>query len=171
MNKFVIVAPKRTGKTTLVNKLLECTNKHVIGFQTRKDDTKINENGLWPLYIFPVGKSLIKEDKYLVGYCGKGKHTVNNDVFNTTGVELISTNNKDDLIIMDEVGFMETNAKILTEKIFEVLNSNNPVLIMLKDKNNVELLEKIKNVNNIELIYMNVSNRDEVFEKIKKHLS
>lgn len=171
MNKFVIVAPKRTGKTTLVNKLLACTSKKVCGYQTSKLLEKTNEDGLCPLYIYPVGKKIIEDDEHCVGIVGRGRHDANNDVFNTTAVKLITASSDDELIIMDEVGFVEANAEVFKQKVFEVLKSKNPVLIMLKNKENVEFLEDIKKASGIELIEMNISNRDEVFERIKNELS
>lgn len=170
MNKYVIVAPRRTGKTTLVNRLIECTSKNVRGFQTARLMNVQDENGLHPLYIFPAGKNIVVDNKHCLGYCGKGVHKVNNDVFNSLGVKLISSDNKDDLIVMDEVGFMEMEATQFKKKIFDVLESKNPVLIMLKDKPGISFLDEIKNRKDIELINMTIENRDEVFELIKDRL-
>ena len=169
MNKIVVVAFKKTGKTTLVNKLLQVTKRDVCGYQTVKVQDNSIKNS--PLYLCPIGEKLIPSEENHVGYCGGGKHEVKLDVFNTKAVALITPKNKETLIIMDEVGFMEQDADIFKNKVFEVLKSPNPVLIMLKDKPNIKFLEDIKKFETIKLIKMNKDNRDEVFEIVKNSLT
>lgn len=171
MNKFVIVAPRKTGKTTLVKNLLENTSKSVCGFQTSRLTNAANEDGLYPLYIYPVLKEMIVDEKHCLGYCGKGKHIVNSDVFNDMAVKLITPSNKDELIIIDELGFMESDAITFKNKVFEILELPNSVLIMCKDKPGIKFLEDIKSSKNVELITMNIQNRDEVFTYIKEKLA
>ena len=170
MNKFVVMAEKQVGKTTLVKKILEKKQTNVCGYFTQRYLELADESGLYPIYIHSINEKPILDDNHIIGLCGNGKHYTNHDVFNSLGVDLITTNNPNDLIILDEVGFLEMNAEKFKNKIFEILSSDNPVLIMLKQRLDIELLRKIKENENIEFIEMNENNRDEICEYLLNKL-
>lgn len=170
MNKYVIEANKNTGKTTLVKKLLKVSNRKTSGFFTIRVPELCDQDGLCPIYICPINEELKVEEKYYLGKCGKGKHISNDELFNTLGVELITTNDPSELIIIDEIGFLETNAEKYKNKVFDILASNNPVLLMIKSKPGVEFLDKIRSLSNINYIKMNENNRNDIFEKLKNEL-
>lgn len=163
MNKFVVMAEKEVGKTTLVNRIIKNKKENICGFYTKRYLDLIDDEGLYPIYIQGINEDPILDDEHLIGKCGNEKHYTNNDVFNDLGVKLITTNNPNDLIIMDEIGFLEMNAEKFKEKVFEVLSSNNPVLLMLKQRLDIDFLSQIKENKNIEFIKMNIDNRDEVY--------
>lgn len=168
MNKYIIEANKHVGKTTLVNKVLETTSKEVIGLKTIKIDELKDQDEMYPIYLFPIKSKPIINDSYCVGRCGKGKHFSNDEVFNTVGVELLTSNSSNQLIIIDELGFLEMKAEKYVDKIIEILNSNNPVLIMMKTKTSPEFLDRLKTIENVEHISMNLSNRNDIQERIIK---
>ena len=163
------MADKGVGKTTLVKKLLENRKNDVCGFLTKRYP-ELAKDDMCPVYISGINEDPVTDDKHLLGTCGGGRHYTNNEVFNELGVELITADNKNSLIIMDELGFLEMNAEKFKEKVFEVLESENPVLIMLKQRLDIEFLKKIKDNPNVEFIRMDVSNRDEICEYILTEL-
>lgn len=161
------MAEKQVGKTTLVKKLLENRKTNVCGFFTSRFPNLIDSQGQCPVYIYGINELPTIDDEHLIGTCGNGKHYTNNEVFNDLGVKLITTYNPNDLIVMDELGFLEMNADKFKEKVFEVLSSDNPVLLMLKQRLDIDFLSKIKENKNIEFIRMNINNRDEVYNYLK----
>ena len=165
------MAEKEVGKTTLVKKLLKNRQGNACGFFTKRYLSLVDEEGQYPIYMYGVNEKPILNNDHLIGTCGNGKHYTNIDVFNSLGVKLITTNNPNDLIIMDEVGFLEMNAETFKNKVREVLISNNPVLIMLKQRLDIEFLKEIKENNNIEFIEMNIDNRNDVYDYVFKKLS
>lgn len=170
MNKFVVMADKEVGKTTLVNKILNQRKTNICGFFTKRYIDLANDEGQYPIYMCEVNSDPILDDKHLVGMCGNGRHYTNDDVFNELGVKLITTNNINDLIIMDEIGFLEMNAEEFKKKVIEVLSSKNPVLLMLKQRLDIEFLTNIKENENVEFIRMNKDNRDEIYEYLASKL-
>ena len=101
MSKFVVMAQKQVGKTTLVNRLIK--NKgNICGFYTKRYLDLVDDEGLYPIYIQGINEEPTLDNDHLIGKCGNGKHYTNNDVFNDLGVKLITTNNPNDLIVMDE---------------------------------------------------------------------
>lgn len=165
MKKFVIMALRHTGKTTLANMVLEKTDRKVCGFSTQKHGELIKE-GLCPVFIAPIGKESVLDDEHCVGLCNCGQHYTNYEVFNTLGVEYLTCEDKDTIIVMDEVGFLEMNAERFKAKIFEVLQSENPVLLMLKERMDIDYLKEIRDYPGVEFIHMTEENREEVFERV-----
>ena len=165
------MADKEVGKTTLVNRIIKNRQGNVCGFFTKRYLSLIDEDGLYPIYMYDINSKPILDNNHLIGTCGNGKHYTNIDVFNNLGVELITTNNPNDLIIMDEVGFLEMNAEKFKNKINEVLSSENPVLIMLKQRLDIDFLKDIKENKNVEFIKMDISNRDDVYNYLNLKLN
>ena len=165
MKNFVVSAYRMVGKTTLAKRLIESTDKKIYGFATSRIKDAKNEHGLSPVYIYPAGGELVMDEKHLVGYCGGGQHYTNAEVFDTLGAEYLKAE-KGGLIIMDEVGFIEADAKIFQEKIFEALDSDIPVVLFLKQRDNIELIDRVRAYPNKEYFEMNEGNREEIFEYI-----
>lgn len=168
MKKYVIMAHRGSGKTTLAERIIKETDKKVYGFFTRKYPDLLTEDGLCPIYIYPAGGSPLFDDAHLIGLGGKGNHYTNTDVFDTIGVSLLDCDDKDGLIIMDEIGFLEMNAEHFKKKVFEVLSGDVPVILMLKAKLRFDFLKEISVFPGVEFIYMDETNRNEIYEKLRK---
>ena len=159
--------------------------KNVCGFFTEKIDFEKDarggdpnnlktpiEPGRFPVFIYPVDNSNplsskpIIDDAHIVGLCGCGQHYTNYEVFDTLGVEYLNAPDPQTLIVLDEVGFMEMGAEKYKEKIFEILRSDNPVLLMLKDRMDVDLIKQIRDFPGITFIEMNEENRDVVTQQV-----
>lgn len=130
------------------------------------------EPGRFPVFIYPIdsndslGSMPIIDDDHIVGLCGCGNHYTNFEVFDTLGVEYLSAPDAETLIVIDEVGFMEMGAEKYKEKIFEILRSDNPVLLMMKDRMDIDLIKQIRDFPSVTFIEMNEDNRDEVTERV-----
>ena len=172
MNKFVVMAPRNVGKTTLVKKVLETTVRKTGGYYTQLyKGSSETEDKHCPVYIAPIGKEIIPDEDHCVSPIIEGRRTVNPEAFDKFGVEYLTVSDKDTLIIMDEVGFLERKAEKFKAKIFEVLASENPVLIMVKERDNIDYINRIKDFPGVTFYHMNEENRDEVFREIIKELS
>ncbi len=168
MKKFVVMAHRGSGKTTLAERIIKECNRPVYGFFTRKYPDRLTEDGLCPIYIFPAGGEPVFDDAHLIGLGGNGNHYTNTDVFDQTGVSLLECDDKNGIIIMDEIGFLEMEAELFKSKVLEVLGGDIPVLLMLKAKMRNEFVRAVRSYPGIEFIYMDETNRDQVYETIKK---
>ncbi len=172
MTNFVVCAHSGVGKSYLANKLIESTKRDVCGFFTRKFPELCDENdGLCPIYIYPAGGSPVFDEDHLIGLGGEGTHYTNVEVFNSVGVDLITSDNPNALIIMDEIGFLEAQAEKFQAKVIECLTGNIPTVVFLKEKMQVEFIKKLSTLAGTEFIYLTESNRDEVFERILSEIS
>jgi ubiquinone/menaquinone biosynthesis C-methylase UbiE/nucleoside-triphosphatase THEP1 len=84
--------------------------------------------------------------------------------FDVYGVKLLEDCFKaySDLIVMDELGFFESNAALFQNKVLEILDSDTPVLGVLKQKD-IPFLNNIRNRNDVTIFVVTHGNRDEVF--------
>jgi len=169
-NKFVVSGYKKSGKTTLVKKILKNSNS-AAGFFTEKFPDRLTKDGLCPIYIYPVFSDPVFDDEHLIGLGGEGTHYTNCEVFDKLGIELITVSDPKTLIVMDEIGFLERDARRFQEKVFEVLNSENPVLIIMKQKMRESFMKSLKSFPGIEYIELSEENQDAVFEYINKRLN
>ena len=170
MKKFVVCGYKESGKTTLIKKVIQNYDKSVVGFYTKKFENRLTEDGLCPIYIYDINSDAVLDDEHLIGLGGEGTHYTNVEVFDNVGVELISTDDKTSLIAIDEIGFLENEAKVFQEKVFEILESENPVVMIIKQRMQFSFLKRLKEFPGIEYIELTLDNRDEVCDHIIKEL-
>lgn len=164
---FVVCGYSKSGKTTLIKRLIQETDKNVYGFFTEKFPDRLTEDGFCPIYIYPIGSDPIFNDENLIGLGGNGNHYTNSDVFDTKAVEYITTDDPNGIIFVDEVGFLEDKADLFQKKVFEVLAGDIPTVVIMKQKMNFDFMQKLKNLPNIEFLELKEDNRDEIFEQIK----
>lgn len=164
-SKHILICGERgVGKSTLVNKLLSHNRRPVFGFITKKMPPK--QNGECDVYIHPVNsESLEYTHENLVGICRNGRIvTINIEAFNTVGVRLLQSP-PEGLLIMDELGFMESNASAFCSGVLSALDGDIPVLAAVKNKE-TPFLRAVREHKNVELHYITTQNRDELCQML-----
>ena len=169
MKNYVISGARHVGKTTMAKKIIANTSKNVYGFMTFKSPEE-QESRLYPVYIGPATAEPKFSEENLVGMCGGKQHYCNIDVFDNLGVELLTTTDPNGLIIMDELGFLESDAKLFQAKVFECLAGEIPTIAFIKKRMQIEFMQKLRDFPGIEYVELSEENRDEIYEKIMKDL-
>ena len=162
------------GKSTIINKFIQSLDKTVNlkGFKT----LEIYNND--KVYGYYIDNKSLRED--LKGKCLEKIDTnciigVKNykkkicipfmDTFNNEGVEILKDSLSADLIIMDELGFLEKNSEDFKKYIYKILDSNTPTLGVIKKKKN-SFLESIINRKDVLILEVTRDNRDYIIEEI-----
>lgn len=95
------------------------------------------------------------------------------EVFDKDGVNLLSESYETDLIIMDELGFMESEAFEFQAKIFELLDGDIPILGAIKPDDS-PFLDKVREHKNVNVLEINGENRNhichDVAQQIQEHI-
>ena len=152
------------GKSTLISRLLEQNTRPVYGFVTKRLEAE--ENGFHPIYIHPAGaKKRIWSEENLVGTCDRKTHNINLAIFNTRGVEYLQAR-PDGVIVMDELGFMESAAEPFVRAVFRALDGDVPVIAAVKARFDVDFLNRVRAHENCELYEITKENREELFQKL-----
>ena len=170
---IVLCAPKKTGKTTLIGRIMQETKAGapsipIYGFQTKRF---AGSDGVNRIYMFPAGHvqttRLPPHTCYLGSTCGRVRD-VCTATFETYGTALIRSARPGGLIIMDEIGHMEKDARLFLQAIFDALDGDIPVLASVRyTDGSIDYLERIKNHPRVQLYMLTEENRDAVYAEIR----
>ena len=164
MKNILICGPPGVGKTTLIKKILENINLRAGGFYTEE----IRENNR------RVGFKIISLDNQegILAHISiknsrrVGRYGVNIYDLENIGVKSLSQALRDDdLIIVDEIGKMETFSDKFKDKVLDCLNSEKFVLATIGIGGD-KFISKIKERKDIVLFTINIENRDRLIDRI-----
>jgi len=164
MKNILICGPPGVGKTTLIKKILENINLRAGGFYTEE----IRENNR------RVGFKIISLDNQegILAHISiknsrrVGRYGVNIYDLENIGVKSLSQALRDDdLIIIDEIGKMETFSDKFKDKVLDCLNSEKFVLATIGIGGD-KFISKIKERKDIVLFTINIENRDRLIDRI-----
>ncbi len=169
---ILICGKRQVGKSMLINRILDDTDRPVYGFLTKASEP--DESGVRHVYMYPAGSSGITgdpekttPDNHIGDTCGKIL-SVNTEVFDRLGVSLIRKADKDGMLIMDELGFMEEDANDFRSAVLTAFDNDIPILAAVKDTDkDCCFLEAVKNHPNAELLMIEKENRDELFRYVR----
>jgi nucleoside-triphosphatase len=89
---------------------------------------------------------------------------VNLDAFDVFGVKLL-TCGQNGLIVMDELGFLESNANRFNHLILELLEGDTPILGVIKTIK-TPFLDQIRANNKVSVIEVTEANRDQLYPEL-----
>lgn len=171
---IVLQGEKGAGKSTLIRKLAQEMQCTAGGFLTR---AVMNwETGYKDIFMYPASFIFDPDDQdtiaringKLCGITQNGVKEVYPEVFDTYGTQLIHSASKKQLIVMDEIGFMEEKAQQFQKAVLSALDENIPVVAAVKAKDiSTPFLEAIRRHENVRLIELNETNRNEVYEHLR----
>lgn len=157
--------PKRTGKSTVIRKTLEILEAEMPlrlgGFFTwngGEEDPHV--------YMRPARAGGADGSCRLASYDSvKGGFEVSNDAFERYGTRILGERAGAGLIIMDELGFLESDARAFIQAVSDVLDGDIPVLGVLR-LGDVEWHKEIKRNPMVTLYDINIENRDDMPQEL-----
>ncbi|MDO5843789.1 MAG: nucleoside-triphosphatase [Methanocorpusculum sp.] len=153
----------QVGKSTIISKVLAETELSLGGFKTVGSNYK--ENGESDIIIYPADKS--PDEGYTAAHRKIRGKEVFPEIFDTRGTEFLSK--PAELIIMDELGFMESDAKIFQSKVLETLNCDISVLGVVRNMR-TPFLDKVRENKNVDVIFVTKENREDIFKDVLKKI-
>ena len=169
MKNLLISGLPRSGKTTLVRRLLEqeVLKNEAGGFFTEE----IREQGErvgFMIQTIPEGRRALLARKDFQSCFRVGSYGVNTKALEDLGCQLIeeSLQNKK-IVIIDEIGKMELLSARFRNVLLEALNSSHKVLATVMERPH-PFADQIKNRIDVKLLSLNRKNFASVFEKSKE---
>ncbi|MBQ6489411.1 MAG: NTP transferase domain-containing protein [Solobacterium sp.] len=163
---IVIEGKKGAGKTTLIDRLISETDRRICGYRTKI--LKTDAEGYRHVYMYPADKSDTTAAQE-IGITRRRIISVNDEVFEDLGVKLLSDVCDDGVIVMDEIGYMETGAECFCRKVIETFDRDIPVIAAIKDtEKEYRYLQLIKEHPKIQLLRLNEDNREEVYQTARR---
>lgn len=167
MKHILIVGPPHIGKSTLLHRLLAHTERPVCGFITK--GLPRDERGFHSIYIHPAARAegeRIYTPENLIGTCDRRSHTRNPAAFETFGLDYLSRLPENGLIVMDELGFMETSSPTFMARVLELLEGDIPILAAVKDRADIDFLTRIRNHPKALAVTLNAENQEVLYEQL-----
>lgn len=150
-----------TGKTTLINKILDKLNCSVGGYLT--DREIINDKKIF------TAKSLLDDtEKYEFAKINmiSGNKEIYEDAFRQGIISILEKSIiKADVIVLDELGFMENNIIQFTSYVHSLLDSDKFVLGVLK-KHDCQFINSIRSRKDVIVVGINKDNRDIILDEL-----
>lgn len=174
LNKFVIIGKSNTGKSAILDKILDDTGYRSIGF--RMDDIKI-DNEFRGYYMH----SILDVDGYhnnlplQTSLFKTGERICISKVYDTFGVQCLKDvmkADKDsfDCIVLDELGRGEIESKEFVKHINKVLDSDKTVFVLMKKVTN-EVTSAIRMRRDLLLYDLDNMSQEEVIRNIEEKLT
>lgn len=169
-NKILLCGERGVGKSTIIERFLKESGIEARGFRTVSDNNCHLDR--WKLYMFDaMDQKQEFKPEVMVAQCSEtGWWSPNTHIFDTIGVKLLTFESRPDLIVMDEIGFMERDAKDFQKKVLELLRSDMPVLGVIKRNEGPNINAFLKSIfenPGIDIHKVTVENREELYGIVK----
>ena len=122
----------QVGKTTIIRKFIEQSGLSADGFITYWEG---NADGSRSLYLSSYSADVHSVKRYLVARDAGSMRAQRDNItriFDARGCDILSNAGKRDVIIMDELGFLESGSLAFREAVMERISGDVPVLGVIK---------------------------------------
>jgi len=162
MQKNIFLTGERqVGKTTAIQRVLDKLQPVTIGgFRTSKIENA--ETGKSDVIFYPANDT--KENGHVVAQWKGGVRDIFPDIFDTYGPDWLSS--AADLILMDELGFLESESLTFQDAVMKTLTNSTPVLGVIRNGKSTPFLDSLRQRKDIRIITVTETNRDTIPEKI-----
>ena len=130
MQHILIVGKNGVGKSTLIQKLSDAIPAPVSGMITKKE--RAGADGFCPVYIHRYGAPRRYDTENRIGKCREGGSVAYPEAFDRFAQQMNFP--LDGVIVLDELGFLESNAPLFTAKVLRILDEAPLVIAAVRDK-------------------------------------
>lgn len=161
----LVVGERGVGKSTLIGRVLDVLDCPVCGFETKKEDSLADELRGSPVYIYQARQERVRSADNLVGYCKNHRFAAAAEVFDRFAPKLRKPAPAGGIVLLDELGFMESQAEAFCAAVLELLDGDVPVLAAVKNKD-TPFLEAVRNHPKAKCFYITEENRDALLPQV-----
>ena len=166
-----LTGPVQVGKSTIIRKTLEALQITPSGF--RSVSVSDLPDGAMSVYLIPAGEknpSMTDWNRIGIRNCGRGIVKFP-ESFERAGIAALRNAESAQLILMDEVGRMESEAARFSERILELLDGKTPILGVVQKMADTPLTNAIRKHPNVRLVEVSVENREERAQEVLRLVS
>ena len=158
--KLLVTGIPGAGKSTLIRALTEASGREPYGFYTRKGAPM--PDGRVPVYIFPARG---EGERSMVGAVSERGAERFPEAFDAAAEAYLRAVPEGSLVVMDELGIMESGAERFKSAVLRVLSGPYDVIAAVKPKR-TEFLDAVRAVPGTEIYEVTAENRSALAEKL-----
>lgn len=153
----------QVGKSTVINRVIHDLQIKAGGFRTQRHYEK---NQITGFYMESLNEDCSR-GPFFIGRCGSEGRIAIPETFETVGVSILQEclRQSPDVIVMDELGFFENQACQFQNTVKKCLDSEIPVLGVLKNAG-TDFLNSLRNRTDIFLFFTTPDNRESIFNTV-----
>ncbi|MDO4540997.1 MAG: nucleoside-triphosphatase [Syntrophomonadaceae bacterium] len=161
----LIVGARGVGKSTMIRRVLQEIDRPVFGFETCKEEDLADEVHGSPVYIYEAGQPHLQTQENLVGHCRDHHSQPDKAAFDRFAPKLSVPVDAGSIIVLDELGFMESGAETFCAAVMSLLDGPIPVIAAVKDKD-TPFLMAVRAHHNCRCFFIDEENRDELYSAV-----
>lgn len=161
---ILIVGNYTTDRAGFIDRLLAGLDPQLklYGYRSVKEEEDKQENA--PIYIYPVKGKRKRSDDNLLGCCKSQYATVYPEAFERNAY-LIEDAKPDGLLVMDEIGPMESRSPRFCAAVLAALDGDVPILASVRD-NDTPFLNEVRSHPNAQCFYLTKENGETLFPEV-----
>jgi nucleoside-triphosphatase len=156
-NNILVTGPPRSGKSTLIVKVVQGINRPATGFFTQELREKGRRVGFSITTL--QGKIGVLAHQGITSTFRVGKYRVNLEDLDQIAVPSMLPSTLDQIVVVDEIGKMECFSRLFKETLLKVLSSDNLVIGSVAMKGD-RFIQSIKKRDDVLLISISQNTRD-----------
>ncbi len=161
MRHILIVGRNGVGKSTLIRALTDRIPAPVYGVITKKEAPY--PDGSCPIYIHTYGAQRRYDEENRIGLCREGSSRAFPEAFDRFAHTLRFPS--DGVIVLDELGFLESSAHAFTRAILRLLDDAPVVIAAVRDKQ-TPFLDAVRSHPRADIYRVDPENRNELRETL-----
>ena len=157
VNNILVTGPPRSGKSTLIEKVVQRISRPATGFFTQE----LRETGRRVGFSITTleGKTGVLAHQNIRSKSRVGKYGVNLEDLDQIAVPSMLPSTPDQIVVVDEIGKMECFSRLFKETLLKVLSSDNLVIGSVAIKGD-RFIQSIKRRDDVSLISITENTRD-----------
>ncbi|MDU9375613.1 hypothetical protein McpSp1_01900 [Methanocorpusculaceae archaeon Sp1] len=155
----------QVGKSTILRRVIDELDVSVSGFLTMAVP---GVEGCSDIFLVDAKDPVCSEKCHLAHRVPGKMPEVHEEIFVAIGVPLL-LNAKGPLILMDELGWMESSSYAFQQAVFAVLDGDVPVLGIVRDKR-LAFLDAVRDHPAVEVLVVTRENREEMVDVVRERV-
>ena len=157
VNNILVTGPPRSGKSTLIEKVVQRISRPATGFFTQELRDKGRRVGFSITTL--EGKTGVLAHQSIRSTFRVGKYGVNLEDLDQIAVPSMLPSTLNQIVVVDEIGKMECFSRLFKETLIKVLSSDNLVIGSVAIKGD-RFIQSIKKRDDVSLVSISQNTRD-----------
>lgn len=162
--KILICGDVHAGKSTLIRRLLSDSGRTPCGFITRR--LPEDADGVSRVYLYDAANPVPERSGSLIIELSESGYVGHPELMDHPGSDYLGNIPEGSLVIMDEIGTLESRSPLFQAAVLNILDGNYDVIAAVKAQN-TDFLRTVRKHPDCELYIITPENRNTLYEQLK----